>query len=84
MDWFDIKDNYRHVENVCGILVRKWIVFAISQCNILIKGTLATIYRQRGSLRDCEAVLDVELEVLIRLTRSSEGASAQQVCSQIC
>ena len=22
MDWFDIKDNYRHVENVCGILVR--------------------------------------------------------------
>ena len=22
MDWFEIKDNYRHVENVCGILVR--------------------------------------------------------------
>jgi hypothetical protein len=31
MDWFDIKDNYRDVENVCGILVRKWIVFAIIQ-----------------------------------------------------
>ena len=60
------------------------IVFAISQFNILIKGTLATIYRQRGSLRDCEAVLDVELDVLVRLTRSSEGASAQQVCSQMC
>lgn len=43
------------------------------------KGTLATLYRQRGSLNDCEAVLDVELEVLTRYQRSSEGSCAAQV-----
>ena len=43
------------------------------------KGTLATLYRQRGSLNDCEAVLDVELEVLTRYQHSSEGACAAQV-----
>jgi hypothetical protein len=30
-------------------------------------------------LKDCEAVLDMELDVLQRYTRSSEGADAQQV-----
>ena len=50
----------------------------------LIKGTLATIYRQRGSFDDCEAVLDVELEVLARYQRSSEGACAAQVCGACC
>ena len=54
--------------------------FPLIYCNFLIQGTLATIYRQRGRLRDCEAVLDLELEVLIRYQRSSLGACAQQVC----
>jgi hypothetical protein len=49
-------------------------------CNTLIKGTLATVYRQRGCLEDCEGVLDIELEVLTRYQRSSEGACAAQVC----
>jgi hypothetical protein len=31
MDWFDIRDNYRHVENVCGILVRTFLNFAQKQ-----------------------------------------------------
>ena len=44
-------------------------------------GTLATIYRQRGCFEDCEAVLDVELEVLTRYKRSSEGAREAQVCA---
>ena len=41
-------------------------------CGIL--GTLATIYRQRGALDDCERVLDLELEVLSRYERSTDGA----------
>lgn len=49
--------------------------------DLLFKGTLATIYRHRGRLRECEAILDVELEILIRYQRSSEGAVQQQVCS---
>jgi hypothetical protein len=47
--------------------------------NVVLKGTLATIYRQRGRLRDCEAILDMELEALIRYQRSCEGAGQQQV-----
>ena len=44
-------------------------------CGIL--GTLATIYRQRGVLDDCERVLDMEREVLTRYQRHSVGASAR-------
>jgi hypothetical protein len=51
--------------------------------NFVLKGTLATIYRQRGRLRDCENILDIELEVLIRYQRSCEGTSQQQVCFHI-
>ena len=48
-------------------------------CGIL--GTLATLYRRRGELVDCERVLDMEHEVLTRYQRSSVGAShAQQFC----
>jgi len=46
-------------------------------CGIL--GTLATIYRQRGSLKDCEEVLDMEVKVMTRYKRSSEGTIAAQV-----
>jgi hypothetical protein len=54
--------------------------FTETVTSIVVQGTLATLYRQRGDLHDCEAVLDMELEVLVRYTRSSEGACAQQVC----
>ena len=46
-------------------------------CGIL--GTLATIYRQRGSLGDCEKVLDMEEEVLARYHRVSVGTKRAQV-----
>lgn len=45
-------------------------------CGIL--GTLATIYRQRGDLQDCERVLGIEHEVLTRYQRSSVGSSLEQ------
>lgn len=48
-----------------------WMTFFDHQANYLhtehtcgIMGTLATIYRQRGVLKDCEAVLDMEALVL--------------------
>ena len=48
-------------------------------CGIL--GTLATLYRHRGELEDCERVLDLEHEVLKRYQRSSVDAShEQQAC----
>jgi hypothetical protein len=47
---------------------------------LVLQGTLATLDRQRGNLLECRAVLDMELAVLQRYTRSSEGADAQQVC----
>ena len=53
------------------------------ESNALTHGTLATIYRQRGCFEDCEAVLDVELEVLTRYKRSSEGAREAQVCAKL-
>ena len=46
-------------------------------CGIL--GTLATIYRQRGDLAWCAAVLDMEEEVLTRYRRVSTGAPPAQV-----
>lgn len=46
-------------------------------CGIL--GILATIYRQRGWLEDCEKVLDMELEVLTRYEKSSVGSPKGQV-----
>jgi hypothetical protein len=46
-------------------------------CGIL--GTLATVYRQRGALEDCEKVLDMEDQVLIRYQRASEGTCSAQV-----
>jgi hypothetical protein len=55
----------------------EWMVFfahedhyehAEHTCGIL--GTLATIYRQRGQVEDCEMVLDKELEVLGHYQRS--------------
>ena len=46
---------------------------AENTCGIL--GTLATIYRQRGALYDCEAVLDMEQEVLARYERVSVRAA---------
>lgn len=64
----------------------KWMAFfdekenfqhAEQTCGIL--GTLATIYRQRGVLDECRQVLDMELEVLIRYHRSSQGTSKEQV-----
>jgi hypothetical protein len=60
-----------------------FIVFGTRQhfSDFLFKGTLATIYRRRGRLRECEAILDIELEILIRYQRSSEGAIQEQVCS---
>ena len=64
----------------CMHLLNFYAVFRDS----LIKGTLATIYRQRGCFEDCEAVLDVELEVLNRYQRSSEGACAAQVLCALC
>ncbi len=54
--------------------------FSCSLTCDLAQGALATLYRQRGNLRDCEAVLDMELIVLQFYTRSSEGAIAEQVC----
>ena len=54
---------------------------AENTCGIL--GTLATIYRQRGWLEDCERVLDMESEVLVRYEQVSVGAEAAQVsCCQ--
>ena len=55
---------------------------AENTCGIL--GTLATIYRQRGALDDCEAVLDMEQEVLARYERVSVGAAdpAQVRCCE--
>jgi hypothetical protein len=48
-------------------------------CGIL--GTLATIYRQRGALQECEDVLDMEVEVLKRYKRYNQGApTARIVC----
>lgn len=60
-----------------------FIVFGTRQhfSDFLFQGTLATIYRRRGRLRECEAILDIELEILIRYQRSSEGAIQEQVCS---
>ena len=46
-------------------------------CGIL--GTLATIYRQRGSLEQCEKVLDMDHEVLLIYERHSIGAVPGQV-----
>jgi hypothetical protein len=43
-------------------------------CGIL--GTLATIYRQRGALKECEEVLDMEVEVMERYQRSSQAQGA--------
>ena len=54
--------------------------FSCSLTCDLAQGALATLYRQRGNLRDCEAVLDMELIVLQFYTRSSEGATEEQVC----
>jgi len=54
--------------------------FSCSLTCDLAQGVLATLYRQRGNLRDCEAVLDMELIVLQLYTRSSKGAIAEQVC----
>lgn len=45
-----------------------------------MQSTLALIYMKRGSLKDCEDVLDVEVEVLERLKRSSEVSDAVTVC----
>jgi hypothetical protein len=45
-----------------------------------MQSTLALIYMKRGSLKDCEDVLDVEVEVLERLKRSSEVSDAATVC----
>jgi hypothetical protein len=45
-----------------------------------MQGILALIYMKRGSLKDCEDVLDVELAVLERFKRSSEGSDAATVC----
>jgi hypothetical protein len=52
-------------------------VHAEHTCGIL--GTLATIYRQRGVLADCEEVLDMELDVLTRYRRSVAGMEVEQV-----
>ena len=46
-------------------------------CGVL--GTLATVYRQRGTLDECERVLDMEREVLTRYERASVGACSAQV-----
>lgn len=55
---------------------------AENTCGIL--GTLATIYRQRGALDDCELVLDMEAEVLARYERCSVGAEAAQInCCEV-
>ena len=49
---------------------------AENTCGIL--GTLATIYRQRGWLEDCERVLDMEAEVLRQ--HASEYRVGELVC----
>ena len=56
---------------------RENAVHAEHTCGIL--GTLATIYRQRDVLTDCEEVLDMELEVLTRYQRSVAGTAMEQV-----
>jgi hypothetical protein len=38
---------------------------------------------QRGSLMECEDVLDVELEVLERFKRNCEGADRTTVCFEL-
>ena len=50
---------------------------AENTCGIL--GTLATIYRKRGALDECERVLDMEAEVLARYERCSIGTEPAQV-----
>lgn len=46
-------------------------------CGIL--GTLATIYRQRGALNECEEVLDMEVKVMERYKRASIGSEYAQI-----
>jgi hypothetical protein len=56
-DWLKFFDVPDHYEH------------AEHTCGIL--GTLATIYRQRGALEDCEKVLDMEGRVMARYQRST-------------
>jgi hypothetical protein len=76
-------DQFGNKTNQTELLFVLFVVFGTRQLfsDFLFKGTLATIYRRRGRLRECEAILDIELEILIRYQRSSEGAIQEQVCS---
>mmetsp|Transcript_41214 Transcript_41214/g.44747 ORF Transcript_41214/g.44747 Transcript_41214/m.44747 type:complete len:391 (-) Transcript_41214:1203-2375(-) len=51
-------------------------IHAEHTCGIL--GTLATIYRQRGALKECEQVLDMEDKVLVRYGRHCEACSIRE------
>jgi hypothetical protein len=48
-----------------------------------MQGILARIFLQRGCLKDCEDVLDVQLEILTRFKCSSEGASSATVSAAV-
>ena len=47
-------------------------IHAEHTCGIL--GTLATIYRQRGTLKECEEVLNMEDKVLVRYGKNCEAS----------
>jgi hypothetical protein len=50
-------------------------------CGIL--GTLATVYRQRGTLQDCEAVLDLEVDVLKKYRAACTNTSMTTCCDAL-
>jgi hypothetical protein len=58
-------------------------ILILNICNTLMQGIIARIYLQQGCLKNCEYILDVQLQVLSSVQRSSDCASAATACNNV-
>jgi hypothetical protein len=76
--WFETSGNSPRT----GALLQHKILI-LNICNTLMQGIIARIYLQQGCLKNCEDILDVQLQILSSVQRSSDCASAATACNNV-
>ena len=73
-----------YYDDIC-VNEKEWMDFFVHPKNYIhaehtcgILGTLATIYRQRGTLKECEEVLNMEDKVLVRYGKNCEASCIRE------